>query len=83
LQEITAGSAERVLVVPIAFVSDHVETLHEINIEARELAETLGIHQFETMEGLNDSPAFIAALADLVLRNVGTKVPGSQQLTAS
>ena len=36
LQEITARGAERVLVVPIAFVSDHVETLHEINIEARE-----------------------------------------------
>jgi ferrochelatase len=83
LQEITAGSAERVLVVPIAFVSDHVETLHEINIEAREMAETLGIHQFETMEGLNDSPAFIAALADLVLRKVTVKAPGSRQLTAN
>ena len=62
--------------VPIAFVSDHVETLHEINIEAREMAESLGIQQFETMEGLNDSPAFITALADLVLREVGAKVPG-------
>ncbi len=70
LQEITARGAERVLVVPIAFVSDHVETLHEINIEARKLAENLGIKQFETMEGLNDSPAFIAALADLVRRKV-------------
>ena len=55
LQEITQSGAERVLVVPIAFVSDHVETLHEINIEARNMAETLGIQQFETMEGLNDS----------------------------
>lgn len=73
LQEITARGAERVLVVPIAFVSDHVETLHEINIEARELAENLGIQQFETMEGLNDSPRFIAALADLVLRKVGVR----------
>jgi ferrochelatase len=76
LQEIAARGAERVLVVPIAFVSDHVETLHEINIEAREQAEALGIQQFETMEGLNDSPSFIAALADLVLRKVGVKVPG-------
>jgi len=74
LQQITARGAERVLVVPIAFVSDHVETLHEINIEAREMAETLGIQQFETMEGLNDLPAFISALADLVLRKVGVKV---------
>ncbi len=76
LQEIAASGAERVLVVPIAFVSDHVETLHEINIEAREQAETLGIQQFETMEGLNDSPAFIAALADLVLGKVRVKVSG-------
>ncbi|MGO8790206.1 MAG: ferrochelatase [Terriglobia bacterium] len=76
LQEITARGSERVLVIPIAFVSDHVETLHEINIEARQMAETLGIQQFETMEGLNDSPRFIAALADLVLRQVSVKVPG-------
>jgi ferrochelatase len=76
LQEIAARGAERVLVVPIAFVSDHVETLHEINIEARAMAETLGIQQFETMEGLNDSPAFITALAALVLRKVSVRVPG-------
>jgi ferrochelatase len=75
LQEIAARGAERVLVVPIAFVSDHVETLHELNIEARELAENLGIQQFETMEGLNDSPAFITALADLVRRKVLARPP--------
>jgi ferrochelatase len=63
-------------VVPISFVSDHVETLHEINIEAREQAESFGLHRFETMEGLNDSPSFIAALADLVLSKVSVKVPG-------
>ncbi|MDR3674735.1 MAG: ferrochelatase [Acidobacteriota bacterium] len=74
LQEITRSGSERVLVVPIAFVSDHVETLHEINIEARKIAENLGIQQFETMEGLNDSPAFITALADIVLRKVTVRV---------
>lgn len=76
LHDVAARGAERVLVIPVAFVSDHVETLHEINIEAREQAETLGIKQFETMEGLNDSPRFIAALADLVRSKVGAKVPG-------
>jgi ferrochelatase len=75
LQEIAARGAERVLVVPIAFVSDHVETLHEINIEAREQAERFGIRQFATMEGLNDSPRFITALADLVLRKVVASSP--------
>ena len=53
--------------VPISFVSDHLETLSEINIEAREHASSLGIRHFETTTGLNDSPAFIHALADLVL----------------
>ena len=75
LHQIAARGAERVLVVPVAFVSDHVETLYEINIEARHVAENLGIQQFETMEGLNDSRAFIAALADLVLRRVALSVP--------
>ena len=56
-----------VLVVPVAFVSDHVETLSEINIEAREEAAHHGIRRFELMPGLNDDPGFIRALAGLVL----------------
>jgi protoheme ferro-lyase len=43
-----------------------VETLGEIDHEAREEAAELGIQQFEMTSGLNDSPTFIAALADLV-----------------
>ena len=63
--------AESVLVVPIAFVSDHVETLAEIDIEAREEASEHGIRQFEMMPGLNDSPRFIGALAALVFQAMG------------
>jgi protoporphyrin/coproporphyrin ferrochelatase len=55
-----------VCVVPISFVSDHVETLGEIDHEAREQARKLGIERFEMSSGLNDSPTFIAALAELV-----------------
>ena len=67
-----------VLVVPVAFVSDHVETLSEINIEAREEAAHHGIGQFELMPGLNDDPSFIRALAGLVL---GEPVPvGDEEL---
>jgi protoporphyrin/coproporphyrin ferrochelatase len=53
-------------VVPISFVSDHVETLGEIDHEAREQARKLGIERFEMSSGLNDAPTFIAALAELV-----------------
>ena len=60
-----------VLVVPVAFVSDHVETLSEINIEAREEAAHHGIRRFELTPGLNDDPGFIRALAGLVLGRIG------------
>lgn len=73
-QRVAGRGPSRVLVIPIAFVSDHVETLCEINIEARELAGRLGIGQFEVMPALNDSPKFIQALADLVLKVVGARV---------
>lgn len=66
-----AGEGVRDLcVVPISFVSDHVETLGEIDHEARHLARDLGLRQFEMTAGLNDSPRFIAALADLVTQAV-------------
>jgi ferrochelatase len=68
----SAESGQRhLLVCPVAFVTEHIETLHEINIEAREEAQHLGIEQFEMVPSLNDSPLFIAALADLVLNACG------------
>jgi len=67
LQTLAANQTGRVLVVPISFVSDHLETLHEINIEARQLARRLRIQRFHVTRGLNDSPTFIRALAELVL----------------
>jgi protoporphyrin/coproporphyrin ferrochelatase len=63
--------------VPVAFVSDHVETLSEINIEARQEAAHHGIRRFELMPGLNDDPSFIRALAGLVLEQavpLGVKI---------
>jgi ferrochelatase len=66
IRDLAAERVREMCVVPIAFVSDHVETLAEIDHEAREQAAALGIRQFEMTSGLNDSPTFIAALADLV-----------------
>jgi ferrochelatase len=65
LRQLAAEGVTGVCVVPISF-SDHVETLGEINHEARELAAGLGIKQFEMTTGLNDSPTFIAALREVV-----------------
>jgi ferrochelatase len=55
-----------VMLVPVSFVSDHIETLHEIDIEYRHHAELHGIRQFGRSPSLNDNPDFLAALADLV-----------------
>jgi ferrochelatase len=52
--------------VPLSFVSDNIETLHEIDIEYREVAEHLGITNFRRMESLNSSPLFIQCLTELV-----------------
>src|SRR5262249_30254763 len=71
IRDLVARGAEDLLVVPISFVSDHVETLSEIDIEAREKAERCGIRQFEMMPGLNDSPSFIGALAGMVREALG------------
>lgn len=61
---------KQLLVVPIAFVTEHIETLHEINIEARQQAHKAGVQQFEMMPAVGDSPTFISALADLVLQSI-------------
>jgi ferrochelatase len=63
---LAAEKRQRILVVPISFVSDHVETLHEIDIEHRAQAHGLGIEDYRMSPGLNDSPRFIEALAALV-----------------
>jgi len=68
LQTLASKECEQVLVVPISFVSDHVETLYEIKIEARDVAQRLRIRSLHMTQGLNDSPTFIRALADVVLR---------------
>jgi len=71
LSDLAAEKVREVCVVPISFVSDHVETLGEIDHEAREQARDLGFTRFEMTAGLNNSPTFIAALADLVSHAIG------------
>jgi ferrochelatase len=54
-----------VLVCPVGFVSDHLEILWDLDVAARERAAELGL-QLDRIESLNDDPAFIRALAELV-----------------
>lgn len=68
LKSIAASGVKNLLVIPLSFVSDHIETLHEIDIEYSKKAWELGIAKFERMPSLNSSPTFIAALANMVRR---------------
>jgi len=66
LETLAAEGAHDLLMVPISFVSDHVETLYEIDILYRKHAASMGM-KLRRIPGLNDRPAFIAALRQLVL----------------
>jgi protoporphyrin/coproporphyrin ferrochelatase len=67
LRELGTQGVKDLVVVPISFVSEHIETLQEIDIEYREIAEESGIHNFRRVPAPNINPVFIQALADLVL----------------
>jgi ferrochelatase len=71
LERLGHEGVKEMLVVPVSFVTEHIETLHEINIEAREEARKRGIETFRMMPAVGDSPLFIDTLKDLVLRAVG------------
>ena len=71
LRQLAAERVREMCVVPVAFVSDHVETLGEIDHEAREEARRLGVTRFEMSAGLNDSPKFIQALGQIVQQALG------------
>jgi ferrochelatase len=61
------SGARQVLAIPIAFVTDHVETLYEIDQLFGEAARTAGIAEFRRTPGLNGDPTFLRALEDLIL----------------
>ena len=67
-RDLAQEGVKQVVVVPVAFVSDHVETLYEIRLLFAEEAARLGIPHYAVAEGLNDHPAFIRALADIVAK---------------
>ena len=69
LDTLKAHGVERVLLCPIGFVSDHLEILWDLDVEARERAAELGV-ELERIESLNDDPAFVRGLAELVRQTV-------------
>ncbi len=72
LDSLKARGVESVLACPVGFVSDHLEILWDLDLEARERAAELGL-EFDRIRSLNDDPAFVRGLAELVRETV--KVP--------
>ncbi|MGI8670891.1 MAG: ferrochelatase, partial [Aridibacter sp.] len=68
IEGLAKKGSKQMLAVPIAFASDHLETLFEVGIEFKHLAKEAGVEQFEVTEGLNYSEKFIDALAQLVFQ---------------
>jgi len=66
LEALAKNGITKVLIVPVSFVSDHIETLCEIDIEYRRYAAKLGIKNFRMARALEIHPRFICALADAV-----------------
>ncbi|KAL8204055.1 UNVERIFIED_CONTAM: hypothetical protein K2H54_066482 [Gekko kuhli] len=71
-----------ILLVPIAFTSDHIETLYELDIEySQKLATECGVENIRRAESLNGNPLFAKALADLVCSHLQSNEICSKQLT--
>jgi protoporphyrin/coproporphyrin ferrochelatase len=65
LRELARQGVRNVISVPVGFVSDHVEILYDIDIQAQEVAKELGM-RLERPPALNDDPLFIQTLADII-----------------
>ncbi len=79
LRQLAARGQKNLLVVPVAFTSDHIETLSEIDIEYGELAHSLGMHGFRRSPALNARPDFLDALSDIVASHLSSGRPWTGQ----
>jgi ferrochelatase len=66
IPQLGTQGVKQLLVVPISFVSDHIETLEEIDIEYRHLAQACGIETFRRVPALNTDPGLIQAMVKLI-----------------
>ena len=70
IAELGKQGVHDVLVVPISFVSEHIETLYELDILFRKIAQDAGVQNFRRVPALNSDPTFIRALAEIVERSL-------------
>ena len=73
IESLAEQGKKHLLIVPISFVSDHVETSFELDIEYRHVADKTDIENYIVMKGLNDSPTFISALKEITIDALNSK----------
>lgn len=74
IRRVAATGVREVVVCPVGFVADHLEILYDLDVDARRLAEGLGL-RLERARSMNDDPVFIAALADVAEAALAQPVP--------
>lgn len=73
LKALSHRGIKKVLIVPVAFVGDHIETIHEIDIEYRHIAQQMGFTDYRMSKALETHPGFIKALADVVEKTLNVQ----------
>jgi ferrochelatase len=79
IRRLGARGRKHLLVVPIAFTSDHIETLSELDREYGEVAHQVGITHYKRAPALNERPRFLDALAEIVRDHLRSGAPYSTQ----
>lgn len=74
IRRVAALGVREVVVCPVGFVADHLEVLYDVDIEARNVAQGLGMRLVRA-RAMNDDPLFIAGLADVALAAFGMEMP--------
>jgi len=82
LVELGESGVKELVVVPISFVSEHIETLEEIDIEYREIATAAGVSNFRRVPALDVDSTFIEGLADLVQQSLAGPEVNLEQAAA-
>lgn len=70
IEELSQQGKKHLLIIPVSFVSDHVETLFELDIEYRHVADACGIKTYKVIKGLNDSSLYTECLKKLVIKSL-------------
>ncbi|MFQ5873710.1 MAG: ferrochelatase [Dehalococcoidia bacterium] len=79
IRSLAAEGVAEVVVAPIGFICDHVEVLYDLDIEARKIAEGLGM-RFLRASSLNDHPTFIRMMAEVIEASLRVKNQSSGQV---